>query len=110
MLLLQNITDVVSDTIQTTLNTTITGKLIEHGTLITGIFIGLIIAFIYDKYVGSKKLLKSHQNSIRDKDEVIKAYLTLVNDRFDAIEPEVLKLTFIKRLKKFFKYRAKGGI
>lgn len=68
-----------------------------------GLIIGLFVAWIYHRFLGSYSLRKSYEKLLSGKDETIAAYRALVSERLDKMKTPEYDKDFFKKIKKFFR-------
>lgn len=68
-----------------------------------GLIIGLFVAWVYHRFVGSYNLRKSYEKLLSGKDETISAYRALVSERLDKLNTPQFDKSFFKKLKQFFR-------
>ena len=75
-----------------------------HAGFIAGVVFGFLMAYIYHRFIGKKLLITSYENLLAEKNERIKAYGMLINEKLGRINvQESSAKSLFKKLKKFFK-------
>jgi len=74
-----------------------------YGELFFGVVTGGLFVSIYHRFIGTRILRQSYEQTINHKDEIILAYKQLLVERLDKIKVDREDLNIIKKLKKFFR-------
>lgn len=74
---------------------------------IFGLIIGIVVAWVYHRFVGNKNLRDSYKILIKSKEETIEAYKLLVSEKLDKITVDQKDKAFFKRIKDYFKHSNK---
>jgi len=76
----------------------------NYGPFISGIVLGLIIAYLYHSLVGRRTIVTSYERLLKEKDKRVDAYKMIISERLEKVTvPPGGSNEIIKRLKKFFK-------
>lgn len=68
-----------------------------------GLIIGIMVAWVYHRFLGLRNLRESYRVLLAGKDETISALKSLVAEKMDRIQVEPKDKAFFKRMKVFFK-------
>lgn len=77
--------------------------LTRHGDFISGAIFAFIIAYVFHKFFADRKLEKSYERTIKEKDEFINSLKQIVLERMSKVDVAEKDASFFKRLKKIFK-------
>lgn len=68
-----------------------------------GLVVGLIFALLYNRFTGEKKLIKSYERIIEEKEKHNTDLKRIVYDRLKDVKVDDNSLKLFSRIKKFFK-------
>lgn len=68
-----------------------------------GLLVGLFVAWMYHRFLGSYSLRKSYEERLAGKNETIDAYRALLNERLSKMDTPQYDKALFKRLKQFFR-------
>lgn len=72
--------------------------------IITGFGVGLIFAGIYQRFVGIRKIEKTYERLIIEKDKYNADIRAIVIERLDKVKVEKVDKDLIRKIKKYFKH------
>lgn len=70
---------------------------------ILGLLIGMILGWVYHRFIGSRELRKSYERTIESNDLHISSLKQIISDRLGKITVEKADKRFFDGIKKYFK-------
>jgi hypothetical protein len=95
----------VTNTVNNDFNHLMTYGFEHYKDFLFGLFIGLIIAWFYHRFIGMKALKDSYKKTIDSKDEFIDTLKIAILERLEDVQVEAKDKSFISRLKNIFKIK-----
>lgn len=77
----------------------------DQANLVSGIVLGMILSWMYHKFIGIYTIKRSYKEIIESKNETIESLKMVVSERLDKIQPDKYDKTLIGKIKKFFKHK-----
>jgi hypothetical protein len=75
----------------------------KNSSFITGIVIGMVLAWFYHWAFGGRAINKSYKERLRDKQDDINSYKAIIHGELDKIQVDKIHEAFFKRLKQHYK-------
>lgn len=78
-------------------------KFTEYGQLLFGIVLGIIILYLYHRFVGNKQQRESYERIITQLEENISGYKELLLERLDNVTVDPVNKGFFKKVRRYFR-------